>query len=110
MEQSSSYPNSAQSAAKPPPVPQGSGTKGNNAHPGTKQTGDMVDSSTITTWPAALRYVMRTVAQNEDMQRRIRRLIQSQHDHEKQWWQGRETLVKKHRTRVEKKKELDAVL
>lgn len=110
MEQSSSYPNTALSTARPPPAPQDSVAKGNNTHPSTKQTSDMVDSSTITTWPAALRYVMRTVAQNEDMQRRIRRLIQSQHDHEEQWWQGRETLVKKHRTRVEKKKELDAVL
>lgn len=109
MQRNASSPNTAQSTATPPPVPQESSAKA-SAHPSTKQTGDMVDSSTITTWPAALRYVMRTVAQNEDMQRRIRRLIQSQHDHEKQWWQGRETLVKKHRTRVEKKKELDAVL
>ena len=62
------------------------------------------------TWPAALRYVMRTVSQNEEVQRKIRRLIQSQHDHEKQWWQGRETLVKKQEARVEKKKELDVVL
>jgi hypothetical protein len=70
----------------------------------------VLDSSSITTWPAALRHVMRAVSQNEDAQRRIRRLIQSQHDHERQWWQGREALLKKQKARVEKKKELDAVL
>ncbi|GIJ91547.1 hypothetical protein Asppvi_010514 [Aspergillus pseudoviridinutans] len=70
----------------------------------------IADSSSITTWPAALQHVMRAVSQNEDAQRRIRRLIQSQHDHERQWWQGREALLKKQKARVEKKKELDAVL
>ncbi|EAL87065.1 conserved hypothetical protein [Aspergillus fumigatus A1163] len=70
----------------------------------------IADSSSITTWAAALRHVMREVSQNEDTQRRIRRLIQSQHDHERQWWQGREALLKKQKARVEKKKELDAVL
>ncbi|OJJ81141.1 uncharacterized protein ASPGLDRAFT_133324 [Aspergillus glaucus CBS 516.65] len=53
---------------------------------------------------------MRTVSQNEVLQRRIRRLMQSQHDHEKQWWQGREALCKKQKARGEKKKELDEVL
>ncbi|PYH93508.1 hypothetical protein BO71DRAFT_450739 [Aspergillus ellipticus CBS 707.79] len=68
------------------------------------------DTSTITAWPAALRYVMRTVAQSEEIQRRIRYLIQRQHDHEKQWWQGREALLRKQQARAGKKKELDAVL
>jgi hypothetical protein len=53
---------------------------------------------------------MRAMSQNEDLQRRIRRLIQRQHDHERQWWQGREALCAKQRARGEKKKELDAVL
>ncbi|OJJ36828.1 hypothetical protein ASPWEDRAFT_38477 [Aspergillus wentii DTO 134E9] len=80
--------------------------------PATQPTGNTItiDPSTITAWPAALRYVMRTVSQSEEIQRRIRRLIQSQHDHEKQWWQGREALLKKQSARVEKKKELDEVL
>lgn len=68
------------------------------------------DTSSITTWPAALRHVMRAVSQNEDLQRRVRWLIQRQHDHEKQWWQGREALLKKQKARVDKKKELDEVL
>ncbi|PKY01286.1 hypothetical protein P168DRAFT_307126 [Aspergillus campestris IBT 28561] len=78
----------------PPPPP-----------PGTK-----VDISTITTWPSALRHVMRTVGQNESIQQRIRFLIQRQHDHEKQWWRGRVALVEKQKARAEKKKELDEVL
>ncbi|PLB54269.1 hypothetical protein P170DRAFT_442390 [Aspergillus steynii IBT 23096] len=72
--------------------------------------GSIEDTSSISTWPAALRHVMRAVSQNEDLQRRIRWLIQRQHDHEKQWWQGRDALLKKQRARVDKKKELDEVL
>jgi L-rhamnose mutarotase len=53
---------------------------------------------------------MRTVAHNEDIQRRIRFLIQRQHDHERQWWTGREALLQKQSAREEKKRELDEVL
>lgn len=69
-----------------------------------------VDPSAITSWPAALRYVMRVVSRDDELQQRIRRLIQSQHDHERQWWQGREALIEKQKARVEKKKQLDDVL
>ncbi|KAJ5166636.1 uncharacterized protein N7482_005417 [Penicillium canariense] len=69
-----------------------------------------VDPSTITTWPAALRYVMRTVGQNEETQLRIRGLIRSQHSHERQWWKGRQALLERQLARGDKKKELDAVL
>lgn len=69
-----------------------------------------IDPSTITTWPAALRYVMRTVGQNEETQLRIRGLIHSQHNHERQWWKGREALLERQQARGDKKKELDAVL
>ena len=68
------------------------------------------DPSVITAWPAALKCVMRTVAQNEALQSKIKRLIQTQHDHERQWWEGRETLLGKQRTRAEKKAKLDEVL
>jgi hypothetical protein len=68
------------------------------------------NTSIITTWPPALKHVVRTVSANEDLQRKIRWLIQRQHDHERQWWEGREALVRKQKARVEKKKELDAVL
>ncbi|KAJ5782780.1 hypothetical protein N7457_004554 [Penicillium paradoxum] len=69
-----------------------------------------VDPSTITTWPGALRYVMRTVGQNEETQARIRGMIRSQHSHEKQWFQGREALLKQQQSRPQKQRELDAVL
>ncbi|KAF7718363.1 Uncharacterized protein PECH_001041 [Penicillium ucsense] len=69
-----------------------------------------VDPSTIITWPAALRYVMTTVGQDEETQLRIRGLITSQHKHEKQWWKAREALLERQRARGDKKKELDAVL
>ncbi|KAJ6081010.1 hypothetical protein N7499_005884 [Penicillium canescens] len=68
------------------------------------------DSSNITTWPAALRYIMRTVGQNEETQHRIRGMIRSQHHHERQWFNAREALIKQQRGRPEKQKELDAVL
>lgn len=68
------------------------------------------DPSNITTWPAALRYVMRTVGQNEETQHRIRGMIRSQHHHERQWFNAREALIKQQRGRPEKQKELDAVL
>ena len=68
------------------------------------------DPSTITKWPAALQFVMKTVAQNEAHQAKIRRLIRTQNEHEKQWWDGREALLAKQRARAEKKKTLDDVL
>ncbi|KAL4933632.1 uncharacterized protein BDV17DRAFT_286457 [Aspergillus undulatus] len=96
----------AQLQAQPPPQQP---TKP-HPHPHS-QTKDIKETaSTITTWPAALKQVMRTVSQNEEIQRRIRYLIQRQHDHERQWWKGREALLQKQSTRKEKKRELDEVL
>lgn len=92
-------PPSPQTLPRPRPTP-----------PQTQSHSQAQDTSSITTWPAALQHVMRAMSQNEDLQRRIRRLIQRQHDHERQWWQGREALCAKQRARGEKKKELDAVL
>ena len=69
-----------------------------------------INPSSITTWPPALKYVMQTAAVNEALQARIRHLIQSQHDHERQWWRGREALVQKQEVRAERKSELDRVL
>lgn len=51
-----------------------------------------VDPSTITEWPAALKYVMKTVSQSEELQTKIKKLIRTQHEHERQWWAGREAL------------------
>ncbi|KAL4946877.1 hypothetical protein BDV06DRAFT_2114 [Aspergillus oleicola] len=87
--------------SKPHPIPSP------QSQPQDKPT---ASSSSITTWPAALRQVMRTVAQSEDIQQRIRYLIARQHDHERQWWKGREALLQKQSSRKEKKRELDEVL
>ena len=61
---------------------------------GTQQKAAGIDPSTITEWPAALKYVMRTVSQNEEIQKRIKKLITTQHEHERQWWAGRELIIK----------------
>ncbi|KAI2732270.1 hypothetical protein CBS147332_1409 [Penicillium roqueforti] len=76
----------------------------------TSTSGSDSDSSTITTWPAALKHVMRTVGQNEETQARIRGVIRSQHHHEQQWFHAREALLKQQKGRPEKQRELDAVL
>ncbi|CAG7974285.1 unnamed protein product [Penicillium salamii] len=67
-------------------------------------------SSTITTWPTALRHVMRTVSSNEETQLRIRGMIRSQHHHEQSWFDARRALIKQQEGRPQKQRELDAVL
>ncbi|EFQ97761.1 hypothetical protein MGYG_00802 [Nannizzia gypsea CBS 118893] len=69
-----------------------------------------IGPSIITAWPVALKYVMKTVAQNETVQYRIRRLIASQHEHERTWWQGRQRLLAKQKARAGNQKKLDEVL
>ncbi|KAL5001442.1 hypothetical protein BDV10DRAFT_182354 [Aspergillus recurvatus] len=98
--------------AHPPPVAQTQPQYPRNPLPSSSspQLQNKESSLSITTWPAALKHVMRTVAHNEDIQRRIRFLIQRQHDHERQWWKGREALLQKQSARKEKKRELDEVL
>jgi hypothetical protein len=53
---------------------------------------------------------MKTVARNESLQSRIRHLIRTQHQHERQWWEARQALIAKQKMRAEKKKKLDEVL
>lgn len=75
-----------------------------------KPSTPLVDPSTITTWPAALKHVMKTVGQNEELQGIIRKLIRLQHDSEKKWWSERNALLEKQRSRAGKQKQLDDVL
>ncbi|MCJ1250811.1 hypothetical protein MMC30_008039 [Trapelia coarctata] len=70
----------------------------------------VVDPRTITTYPAALRHITQTIAQNEATMGRIRKLIASQHQHERQWWDGRVQLVKQQAEREEGRKRVDDVL
>ena len=69
-----------------------------------------IDPRTITTYPAALRHITRTIARNEATMVRIRKLIASQHQHERQWWHGRELLVKQQGEREEGRRRVDEVL
>ncbi|KAJ5392199.1 Protein of unknown function DUF2458 [Penicillium cosmopolitanum] len=69
-----------------------------------KPSTSTTDASSITTWPAALRHVMRIVGQNEETQLRIRGLIHSQHSHERQWWKSREALVLRQQSRGEEER------
>ena len=69
-----------------------------------------VDPTTITTWPAALRHVTKLIARNEAVMARMRKLIEVQRQHEQQWWEGREALIKKQHDRIEGRKMVDDVL
>ena len=69
-----------------------------------------VDPATITTWPPALRHVTKLVSQNDAVLGRIRKLINVQHQHEKQWWDGRNALLQKQKARIEDRKKLDEVM
>lgn len=103
------HPAPAGSTQRHPPLPQSITTTTTPAQRNANANAT-TDPSTITTWPAALKHVMRAVSQNEALQARIRRLIRSQHEHERQWWKGREALIAKQRARGEKKRQLDEVL
>ncbi|MCJ1398918.1 hypothetical protein MMC11_002119 [Xylographa trunciseda] len=69
-----------------------------------------VDPRSITTYPAALRHITKIVARNEATMSRLRKLIASQHQHERQWWDGREALVKQQSEREEGRKKVEDVL
>ncbi|KAI9887954.1 MAG: hypothetical protein M1823_000211 [Watsoniomyces obsoletus] len=69
-----------------------------------------IDPATITDWPGALRCVMRTVAVHDASIARIKKMIKVQHEHERQWWEGRQALLKKHEARIDGRKKLDDVL
>lgn len=63
------------------------------------------DASRITAWPAALKYVTKHIGPSEALGNKIRQLIAEQHKHEEQWWAGREAIINKHKSRVDKQQE-----
>ena len=69
-----------------------------------------VDPSRITTWPAAQKYVIDNIYRSESLASKIKQLINNQNNQERQWWEERESLVLKHRGRVEKEKQVAAML
>lgn len=78
--------------------------------PRKRPTTPQADSSGITEWSPAVKYVMNTLSKNSETTSKIKRLIKNQHDNERQWWAGREALIAKHKGRVESKKKADDLL
>jgi hypothetical protein len=78
--------------------------------PRRRPTTPQPESSSITEWPPAVKYVMNTLSKNLETTCKIKRLIKNQHDNERQWWAGREALLAKHKGRVESKKKADDLL
>ena len=69
-----------------------------------------MDPRSITTYPAALRHITKIVARDETTMSRIRKLIASQHQHERQWWDGRQALIKQQGEREGGRKKVEDVL
>ncbi|KAG0635150.1 hypothetical protein HOY80DRAFT_471174 [Tuber brumale] len=69
-----------------------------------------IDPSKIEEWNAALRYVMREVCKNEAIMAAIKKMINSQHEHEKAWFRAREEIVNKHKVRKESGKKVEDLL
>jgi len=69
-----------------------------------------VDPSKIEEWNAALRYIMKEVCKNEAIMAGIKKMINSQHEHEKAWFRAREEIVNKHKVRKESGKKVEDVL
>ena len=78
--------------------------------PRKRPTTPQPDSSRITEWPAAVKYVMKTLSQNPETSSKVKRLIKNQHDNERQWWASREALIAKHKGREENKKKANDLL
>ncbi|PQE12618.1 ATP synthase subunit beta protein [Rutstroemia sp. NJR-2017a BBW] len=70
----------------------------------------VVDPATIIEWSAGLRCVMRTVAKHDQVLQEIRKMMKVQHEHEEQWWKGRQALIEKQQVRKEGQRKLEEVL
>jgi hypothetical protein len=69
-----------------------------------------VDPSKITTWAPAQKYVINNIYSNHAQISRIKQLITNQQCQERQWWAERGALISKHGARVEKEKQVAAML
>ena len=68
------------------------------------------DASNITTWPAALKHVTRHLVPNEQVANRVKHLINEQHKHERQWWDGREAIVARQQGSSRTSQQVSAIL
>lgn len=109
ISQPSPYSNSAPESltATAPPNPQASVSQPRTAQP---ISSPLESASKIVSWPAALRHVMKNLVPNPAVSHQIQHLIRTQHQHERQWWSGRESLLQKQKGREEGRKKLDDVL
>ncbi|KAL9596587.1 MAG: hypothetical protein Q9219_005714 [cf. Caloplaca sp. 3 TL-2023] len=64
----------------------------------------------ITSWPPALRHTTHLLTTTPSLIRRLRHIICTAHQHERQWWSGREALVARLASRKENQRKLDSVL
>lgn len=111
ISQPSNISNSALESRNPAPPP----TASPQARPSQTRTSQLASApiesvSKIISWPPALRHVMKTIVSNPAISHQIQHLIRTQHQHERQWWSGRESLLKKQKGREEGRKKLDDVL
>ncbi|KAL8683310.1 MAG: hypothetical protein Q9186_000693 [Xanthomendoza sp. 1 TL-2023] len=67
-------------------------------------------ASLITTYPTALRHTTHLLTTHPSITTRIRHLIHTAHTHERQWFTGRETLLKQLSSRSESRRKIDSVL
>ena len=58
-----------------------------------------VDPRSIVSWPPALRLVTKLMTQNEGAAAQVRRMIQQQHKHEREWHRSRQALVETQQNR-----------
>ncbi|RDW71750.1 hypothetical protein BP5796_07784 [Coleophoma crateriformis] len=70
----------------------------------------IIDPATIIEWSSGLRCVMKTVGKHENLLKDIQKMIQVQHEHEMQWWNGRQALIERQKAREEGQRKLDDVL
>lgn len=63
-------------------------------------TKTLSDSSSITTWPAAIKFVSKYLINDENAITRIKHLLSEQHQHEQQWWKQRQEIVTRHQNRA----------
>lgn len=112
-------PSVSQPAVIPQPVTEAPATTESPIRPqasssGTRtfqNTSSLLESaSKILSWPPALRFVMKNIMPNPAVAHRVKHLIRTQHQHERQWWSGREALLQKQREREAGRKKLDDVL
>ncbi|KAF3926939.1 hypothetical protein ABW20_dc0106853 [Dactylellina cionopaga] len=69
-----------------------------------------IDPRTITQWPAALKYITTFITTNAVAMDRLKKMKLHQRDHETQWWQSRDAIVKRHSNSSSNRMAMDSVM